>query len=130
MWRKPSACESTMHKLTACATDLEFENGRCGQSKIQYLKSGIGWRSEDMRKAMGFAALVALAFVFTANVYAEEGEHGHREKKDAAGGPWTGVFETKDGKCYFKAGENEVAAAAGEKATEDAKTKLNSYAEQ
>jgi len=83
-----------------------------------------------MRKAMGFAALVALAFVFTANEYAEEGEHGHREKKDAAGGPWTGVFETKDGKCYFKAGDNEVAAAAGEKATEDAKTKLNSYAEQ
>ena len=80
-----------------------------------------------MRKAMGFAAVMALALVFTSGVYAEEGEHG-RERKN--GSSWTGVFENKDGKCYFKSGENELAAAAGEKASEDAKTKLNGYAEQ
>jgi hypothetical protein len=76
---------------------------------------------------MSFAALLALAFVFTSNVCAEE--HERREKKDG-GNSWTGVFENKDGKCYFKAGDSELAAAAGEKATEDAKTKLAAYADQ
>jgi hypothetical protein len=79
-----------------------------------------------MRKALGFAALLALAFVFTSSVYAEE--HEGREKRN--GNSWTGVFENKDGKCYLKSGDNEVVTAAGENATADAKTKLGAYADQ
>lgn len=82
-----------------------------------------------MKKAMGFAALIALALVISSSVRAEE-EHRNREKKDGDGKSWTGVFENKDGKCYFKSGENEVATAAGDKATEDAKTKLAAYTDQ
>lgn len=74
---------------------------------------------------MSFAALIALALVFATGVRAEEGE-----KKDPMVSPWTGTFENKDGKCYFKTGANEFATAPSEKATEDAKTKLGAFTEQ